>query len=187
MHMHGRSLFLATIILAGSATLASAGAKWQSSLAPLTVAPPTLATTSKASIDDKGNIQVVAKGVTDAGGLVNGDGSFTAKTNPALSGDEYMGILHGTVIPLNVSFAFNMPLELKNGSATAKFSAAALLSLGSGQTIRVDGLDVWGPLGAANVAACQANIDNMALPRVSLGADPCQQGTRIGVDGIHIP
>ncbi|HZP42571.1 MAG TPA: hypothetical protein VFD84_13825 [Candidatus Binatia bacterium] len=188
--MHRPSLFLASVILAGSATIAAAGAKWQSTLSPVGSGVPTMsAKGSKASIDDKGNILVVAKAVTDAGGLVTTDGSFTAKTGPALSGDEYVGILHGTVIPLGVSFEFNMPLELKKGNGTAKFSAAALLALGSGQTIKVTGFDVYGPLGAANVASCAANVNNPALPRVNVdpNPNPCQQGSFVGTDGFHIP
>lgn len=93
------------------------------------------------------------------------------------------------MLPLGVSFQFNLSMELKNGGGTAKFSAASLLALGSGQTIKVTGVGVYDPLGTANVAACAANVNNRALPRVVVDPtpNPCQQGTFVGTDGIHIP
>ena len=186
-----RSLITASAIVIAGATLATAGTKWQANVVPTTAAAPTLSNKSKASMDDKGKVQVNLQDVTDAVGLVNGDGSFTAKTAPALSGDEYVAIVTGKFLALGVTFEFALPIELKKGKGSAKIDASSLFNLippGLLKSIEVQGAKVYGPLGAANVVACTALL-NSAIPRVNLppAPNPCQAGALIGTTGIQLP
>jgi hypothetical protein len=43
----------------------------------------------------------------------------------SLDDNEYVAVVHGTFVALNVAFHFNMPVELKKGNGSGKFSAAS--------------------------------------------------------------
>jgi hypothetical protein len=181
---------MAMAILAVSASTALAGTKYQANLVPSSASsPPTNPTmeAGKLSLKDTADIKAKAKGITDAGGNeVTGSTSFA--DTATLDGSEYVVILKAQFTALAIDIEAPIAMSVKNGGGKGAVSLAGLLGLlppGVGRSIEVTGAEVWGPLGPANVAACQAEV---AVGYV-IGAlsSTCRGGTRIGVGGINIP
>ncbi len=82
-----------------------------------------------------------------------------------------------------------VPIDLKSGKGKTKYSASALfgfIPLGAGRTVEITGVEVWGPLGMGNEAACLATLSN-PIP-VLFPPDPaCRGGSEIGMSGMAIP
>jgi hypothetical protein len=183
-----RVLTMAMAGLAVSASAALAGTKYQANIVPASAtnppSDPTMSAKGKVKLDDKGNVKVGIKGVTDAGG-VPAESSFAG---PALDGTEYIYIVKGTFVSLGVQFEVDIPIDVKKGNGKAALSLSsqfALIPMGAGRGVEITGGEVWGPLGAANVAACQPDV----TAGVSLvpGNTNCRGGTQIGVAGVFIP
>jgi hypothetical protein len=165
-----------------------AGTKYLANLVPVSASPPTLAETSKVIALSNGKLKATLKGVLDSSGQpVTTDGSFTS--SGTLTGDEYVTILSGIFVDLNVAFEFVLVAELKKGNGTAKVDASDLFGLippGNLRSVQITTTETYGPLGAANVAACSALLaaGGFNLPPVP---NPCIGGSRIGVAGFAIP
>lgn len=183
-----RMLTMAMAMLAVSASAALAGTKYQSSL--VTASPTNPATnptmeSGKLSLKDTGDIKAKVKGVTDGGGmLVTGSTSF--KDTATLDGSEYVVILKANFSALNVDVEIPVAMSMKNGGGKGAVSLGGLVSLvpaGVGRSLEVTGGEVWGPLGAGNVVACQAELTLGYAIAPSL----CKGGTRVGVAGVSVP
>jgi hypothetical protein len=177
----------AGILLAASA--AWAGTKYQANLVPTSSLPPSLSNKGKVQLKDVGRVQATIKGVDDGTGLVTTDQSF--KTTGTLTGDEYVVVLKGVFVALGTPFEFNLVSELSNGNGATKVDASGLFALippGLIKSVDVTGAEVHGPLGAANVAGCTANLTG-PLPGINLppAVNPCIGGTKIGVAGVQVP
>lgn len=103
-------------------------------------------------------------------------------------GTTYVAVIRGTFTALGVGFELPVPIDLKKGNGTTKLNGSASFSMippGIGRSAEINGVEVWGPLGAANVAACNAVLASV----VSLVPnDPsCRGGTKIGVAGVNFP
>jgi hypothetical protein len=174
-------------IVAVSASAALAGTKYQativtsSGVAP--AVPPTLSA-GKVSVKDTGDIKVGVKGVDDGTGPVTTSTSF--KDTATLDGTEYVAIVKFNFTALNADVEVAVPMDVKKGTGKGAVSLGGLTSLipaGVGRSLEVTGGEVWGPLGAANVTACTAELTT----GYALGASTCKQGVRIGVAGINVP
>lgn len=182
---------MAIPMLAGAVAPAFAGTKIQMNVVPSSATSPptnpTLTSKGKFQVDDKAKMQVGLKGVTDGAGLpVTTSTSY--KDTATLDGTQYVAVVRGTFTALGVTFESALPVELKKGSGTGKVSLASLFSAipaGVGRSVEVNGVEIWGPLGASNVAACTAVVTAgfSVVPN-----DPaCRGGTKIGVGGMNIP
>jgi len=185
---------LASLAVIGAVVApALAGTKVQENIVPSSATSPpgnpTLSTAGKFQMDDKGKVQVTLKGVTDgAGAPVTSSGSYASKTMPVLDGTQYVAVFRATFTALGLGIEGAVPVELKKGNGTGKFSQAALFSLipaGLGRSVELNGVEIWGPLGAGNVAACTAVVT--AGYSVVANDPSCRGGTKIGVAGISIP
>ena len=204
---------LASLLLLALAMLvvpmsAWAGTKYKANLVPVTVLDPnnldpnnpgTLENKSKIQASDKGVFQTKLKGVVDgAGTLVKTDGSFLGLQAQgilftllgSLTGDEYVTVVSGTFPGQgNVAFEFNLVAELKKGGGKAKIDASGLFSLIPGATLRsvaITAVEVHGPLGAANVAACTSNLELGAFFLPGAIPNPCVGGDWIGAAGFQV-
>ena len=102
--------------------------------------------------------------------------------------DDGTAVFRATFTALGLGIEGAVPVELKKGNGTGKFSQAALFSLipaGLGRSVELNGVEIWGPLGAGNVAACTAVVT--AGYSVVANDPSCRGGTKIGVAGISIP
>jgi hypothetical protein len=183
-----RMLTMTTAMLAVSASVALAGTKYQANLVTANASnPPGNPTMEKGkiSLKDTADIKAQVKGVTDGGGmLVNSSTTFDDTGN--VDGTEYVIILKATFTALNLPIERAIPMTMSDGKGKAKISLAGMLTLlppALGRSVEVTGAEVWGPLGGANVAACQAELT------LGYAAPPsaCRGGTKIGVAGINVP
>ncbi len=191
------SLFLLALAVVALSTSAWAGTKYKANLVPVGVLDPndpngpgTLANKSKIQAQDSGKFQANLKGVVDgAGELITTDGSF-GKTG-TLTGDEFIVVVGGTFPgAANIAFEFNLVGELKKGNGKAAIDASSLFSLIPPNTLRsvaITGVEVHGPLGAANVAACTQNLADGGFFLPGTVSNPCVGGSLIGAAGIQIP
>jgi len=177
---------MATLVVAPSGVLA--GTKYQANLVPASAvhppANPTMAS-GKLALKDTAAIKAKAKGITDGAG-VPVTGSTLFKDTGAVDGTEYVVIIKATFTALGVAIEAPVPMSVKNGSGKGGLALSALIGLipgGIGRSIEVTGGEVWGPLGGANVAACQAEINT----GYALAGSACKGGTKIGVAGVSIP
>jgi hypothetical protein len=179
---------MAAAMIAVSATAALAGTKYQSSLVNAsTTDPPSNPTMSvgKVQVKDTGDIKAQVKGVTDGTGAL-----VTSSTAVKDTGDpddtSYIAIIKANYVPLNIDVEIAVPMDVKKGGGKGGVSLASLTSLitpGVGRSIAMNGAEVWGPLGAANVAACNTELNT----GFAIGSSACKGGTRIGVGGVDIP
>jgi hypothetical protein len=174
--------------LAMSAATALAGTKYQANLVNASATdPPTNPTmaSGKLSLKDTGDIKAKVKGVTDGGGaLVTGSTSF--KDTGTLDGSEYVAILKMNFIALGVVVEVPVAMSMKNGGGKGAVALGSLVSMippGTGRSLEVTGGEVWGPLGGANVAACQAEL----ATGFALLSSLCKGGTKVGVAGVDVP
>lgn len=139
----------------------------------------------KLSLKDTGDIKTKVKGVTDGGGvLVTGNTSL--QDTGLLDGDEYVVILKANFTALGVDIEIPIAMDLKNGGGKGAVSLGALVGMippATGRSIEVTGGEVWGPLGGANVLACQAELTTGFALLTSL----CKGGTKVGVAGVDVP
>jgi len=185
-----RVLTMTAAAVALSASAALAGTKYQANIVPASATNPptnpTLSSKGKAALDDKGNVKVGIKGVTDGAGAPANSSTSLKDTN-TLDGTEYFYIAKGTFTSLGVTFEVPVPMDVKKGSGAAKVSLAsqfALIPAGAGRGVEITGGEVWGPLGAANLASCQAEV---TAGVVVAGSSTCRGGTKIGVAGLLVP
>ena len=183
-----RMLTIGMAALAMSASAAMAGTKYQATLVTAsTTAPPSNPTLAagKLSLKDTGDIKAGVKGVTDGGGMpVTSSTSF--KDTATLDGTEYVVVLKLNFTALGVDVEIPVAMDLKGGTGKGAVSLGTLTSLipaGTGRSLEVTGGEVWGPLGVANVAACQAELTN----GYAIGTSLCKGGTRVGVAGVNVP
>jgi hypothetical protein len=199
MEKSGRLLaaFAAIPMLAGMVGPAFAGTKFQTNIVPSSaVSPPTnptLSTKGKIQFDDKGKILLTVKGVTDgAGDPVTTStaikDSLKATGTPVADDTTYVAVVRGTFTALGIQFEMPVPFDLKKGNGTTKLAEGAQFSQipgGIGRSVEINGVEVWGPLGAGNVAACNSVLANVVTLVTN---DPsCRGGTKIGVAGINFP
>jgi hypothetical protein len=182
-----RAVLPLIVAVAFFALPASAGTKYQASLVPTSDAPAGLSTKSKVVLKSNGQVKVTLKGVNGGGGLVSTDQSL--RQGGMLTGDEYVTVLHGTFVALGISLELNLVAELKKGKGVAKADASSLFNLVPPNVVRaieVTGATVYGPLGQANVAGCQANLGLGGLV-FEPTPNPCIGGSQVGVAGIMVP
>jgi len=200
-------LLLALAVLCLS-TSAWAGTKYKANLVPVTVLDPnnldpnnpgTLQNKSKIQASNKGAFQASLKGVVDGSGvLINTDGSFLGVQAQgvlftvlgSLTGDEFVTVISGTFPGQDdVAFEFNLVAELKKGGGKAKIDASTLFSLipeGTLRSVAITAVEVHGPLGAANIAACTSNLELGAFFLPGETPNPCVGGFWIGAAGVEI-
>jgi len=178
-------------VLMTSAAVALAGTKYQANLVPASATNPppnpTMTSKGKVKLDDKASLKVGLKGVTDGGGVLV-TSSTSLKDTGDLDGTEYIVILKATFTALGTPIEAPIPVALKNGNGSGSASLGALIGLipaGTGRSIEVTGGEVWGPLGAGTLAACQADVDTGYS--LTPGSPNCRGGSKIGVAGINIP
>ena len=185
-----RALLAAAIagVLTGSSSAgAKAGTKYVGNLVPTGGTAPTLSSKSKFVLKGNGQFKAVLRGVTASTGLV------TSERTGTLDGDEYVALLSGTFVALSQPFQFNLVTDLKNGNGVAKIDASRLFvlvpTLIKPRSVRITGMEVYGPLGAENAAACQAKLASDAPFILSGGTNPCVDETQlpIAVGGIEVP
>lgn len=169
--------------LSGSAT---AGSKYIGNIVPTGVSPPTLSNKSKFILKGNGQFKSTLKGVTDSSGLV------TTERSGAFNGDEYVTVLSGVFVALGQLFRFNLVTELKKGKGTSKIDASKLFVLVPKQieprSVHITNVEVYGPLGAENAAACQELVNDNFPVLLSGQANPCvdESATAIAVGGITV-
>jgi hypothetical protein len=178
---------IACLVLLAGASTAWAGTKYLTNLASPNDAPPLLAADSKLFFTDRGLAKVLLKGVRAA----NGSLVTTKKPNASgtLYGDEYVAVMHGRILSLDVAFELNAVVALKKGKGKAKLDTSGLFALlpkPLAQTIGVEGVEVFGPLGATS-AACQHNLTTSAGISFPPAPNPCVGGDLIGQSGIIVP
>ena len=195
--MRCTSLFLLALAVVGLSTSAWAGTKYQANLVPVGVLDPndpngpgTLAIKSKVQAQGSGKFQANLKGVVDgAGALITTDGSF--KATGILTGDEFIVVVAGTFPgAADVAFEFNLVGELKKGNGKAAIDTSFLFGQIPADTLRsivITGVEVHGPLGAANVDDCTLNLTAGGFNLPDVAPNPCVGGDRIGAAGIQIP
>ncbi len=179
------------LVVAASASVALAGTKYQTNLVPSSATspptPPTLSSKGQIKMLDTGKVQAKLKSVTvDGTTFVTTSTSY--KDTKTLDGSEYIVILKANFAALGVPFESAIPVDLKNGNGVTNLLMSSLFALippGVGRSIDVEGAEVWGPLGTATLAACQAVVDTGY--DLTPGDTACRQGTEIGVSGINIP
>jgi hypothetical protein len=190
-----RIALISMTVIAATATTAPAGTKYAANLVPSAVVDPppnpTLSTKSSVKLSDKGAIQVALAGVTDgAGTLVTTSTSYN--DTGTLDGTEYFVVIKLSVTAVAGLFPeIDLPVavDLKAGKGKAKLSASSLFALippGQARTVEIIGSEVWGPLGAGGVAACQAILDG-PIPVTFPPDMSCRGGTQIGISGLYIP
>lgn len=176
-----RTMAMATAMLAVSASAVLAGTKYQANLVPATVTNPTMAS-GKVQLKDTADIKAKIKGVTDGAG----DPVTGVDDDTVIDGTEYVVILKATFTALNITIEAPIVMDLKNGGGKGAVSLGGLIGLippGVTRAVEVVGGEVWGPVGPANAAACQADVTaGYAAP-----PSACKQGTKIGVAGIYVP
>lgn len=177
---------MATLVVAPSGVLA--GTKYQANLVPASAVHPPAnpkMDSGKLALKDSGDIKVKVKGVTDGAGVpVTGSTQF--KDTGTVDGSEYVVILKATFTALGVAVESPLAMSMKNGGGKGAVSLGAFTSLipaGTGRSVEVTGGEVWGPLGVANVAACQAEINT----GYTLASSACKGGTKVGVAGVNFP
>jgi hypothetical protein len=184
-------MIMTGLAVAVSASAAMAGTKYQANIVPSSATNPptnpTLSSKGKASLKDDGSIKVGVKGVTDAGGLP-AESSTSLKDTGLLDGSEYIYIAKGRFVSLAVNFEAYVPMAVKKGSGKGSVNLAAqfgAIPTGVGRGVEITGGEVWGPLGTATLAACQADVT--AGVSIVLPDNNCRGGTQIGVAGIAVP
>ena len=195
-----KQVAFAAMAVAVSAAPALAGTKYAANLvsnsATDPIVPPTLSSKSSVKLDDKGGISVALAGVVDGGNVLQ-TSSTSYNSTGTLDGTEYIVIIK-MVIP-GIAGLFDrvelpVPVDVKAGKGKTKLSASALfgfIPMGIGRQLEIVGSEVWGPLGAGNVATCQAVVDaGIPVSLVPVGdPDPtdCRGGTKFGMSGLAIP
>lgn len=181
-----RLTLVVAVMVGFSSGSAAAGSKYMGNIVPTGVSPPTLSSKSKFMLKGNGQFKSMLKGVTDSGGLV------TTERSGAFNGDEYVTVLSGIFVALGQPFRFNLVAELKKGKGTAKIDASKLFVLVPEQieprSVHITNVEVYGPLGAENAAACQARVDSNAPFILAGQANPCvgDAATAIAVGGITV-
>lgn len=202
---------MVAVMACGSSALA--GTKIQMNIVPANntegVTVDTCDSKGKVALSDKGKLTVQLSGVVDPAGT-----PVTSAALPSLqqaTADSYIGIARLSVSLLgggldNALTAYVLvPVALKGGKGKSTLDLAGLFVLldllpGGARTFGFKGLEVWGPIGAANLAACNTVLDGSILnlppppePQItntSLSFDEsnlCRMGTNIGIGGVHIP
>ncbi len=188
-----RVLTMAVAALAVSASAALAGTKYQANVVPSSTtnppSNPTLSAKGKVSLKDSGDIKVGIKGVTDGTGApAESTTAYKDSGYTTLDGSEYIYIAKGTFVSLGVSFEAYVPIPVKKGNGKGSLNLSSqfgLIPAGVGRGVEITGGEVWGPIGTANLAACQADVTAGAV--VVLPDNNCRQGDQIGVAGIVVP
>ena len=191
--MFTKRMIMMGAAVAFSASAAMAGTKYQANIVPSSAtnppSNPTLTSKGKASLKDDGSIKVGIKGVTDGGGVpAESTTAFTDSGNTTLDGSEYIYIVKGRFVSLGVNFEAYVPVPVKtgNGKGTLNLSSQfGLIPAGAGRGVEITGGEVWGPIGLANLAACQADVT--AGVSVTPPDNDCRAGAQIGVAGILSP
>ena len=189
--MFTKHMIMTGLAVAVSASAAMAGTKYQANIVPSSATNPptnpTLTSKGKASLKDDGNIKVGIKGVTDGGG-VPAESTTAFKDTGLLDGSEYIYIAKGRFVSLGVDFEAYVPVPVKKGNGKGAVDLSGQLGAipaGVGRGVEITGGEVWGPVGLANLAACQADVT--AGVSIVLPDNDCRAGTQIGVAGILIP
>ena len=191
--MFTKRMIMTGLAVAVSASAAMAGTKYQANIVPSSATNPptnpTLSSKGKASLKDTGDIKVGIKGVTDGGGvLANSTTAFKDSGNTTIDGSEYIYIAKGRFVSLGVDFEAYVPVPVKNGNGKGAVNLASqfgAIPAGVGRGVEITGGEVWGPLGVATLAACQADVT--AGVSIVLPDNDCRGGTQIGVAGIIVP
>lgn len=199
---------LSTAALVASVSPVMAGTKAMMNLVPWAdtdpPANPKVGTKSFFKLLDKGKLLGKLKDVTDAGGaLVTTSTTFKDSLkagNPTLDGQEYIIIVKVHALGymdvagnVGIDAEIVIPVDLVSGTGITSLDMAGLFGLitGQPQQIGVLGAEVWGPLGAGNVANCQVIVSggNPPLPAyITTPNDPsCRGGTQIGQGGLQVP
>jgi hypothetical protein len=170
---------------------AQAGTKFVSSIVPADTNNPALSSASKIIKTSSSKDTVKLKGVTNLGMLVTTDQSWLDPTNPTLTGDEYMVIVHGRFLAASADFDLIIPMELKKGAGSSTQSYPNLLALnppGYSRAVEIAGVEVFFPIGTdpTQLAACAAVMTDPNLPGLVLfgATNPCGLGLPVGVSGL---
>ena len=202
---------LSMVAVMASGSPALAGTKIQMNIVPANstegVTVDTCDSKGKVALSDKGTLTVQLSGVVDPTGAPVTSGPLPSLQQAAA--DSYIGIARLSVSLLdggldNALTAYVVvPVALKGGKGKSVLDLSSLFKVlellpGAARTFGFKGLEVWGPIGAANLAACNTVLDGSiqgsppesTLSNTSVSFDDtnlCRKGTNIGVGGVHIP
>ena len=167
---------------------ALAGTKYITNIVPTANDGPSLSAKSKIIIKDNTLLKVVLKNVAAANGsLVTTDKSFA---NGILTGDEYVVVVRGSIVSIDLDIDLNVVLELKGGKGVAKTNIVDVIDLLPGnlvQSIGWRGVSLHGPLGEDAIEGCAAVINGSQGISLPPAPNPCATGPLVGRSGIVAP